>query len=167
MSDIKCKFCGAVNTTENERCFSCNALLPKRSNLSEKDKKSLENYIVSLDGMLKAAQDKADGKIIPIFVILAIIGVGSAIGFNQLFGDSNRRMFVVLTIVWSFILFITFGFFVGKYHNQSMAKEFKTKIRYEIKEYLSQMHYTEADFKTVASETLDEKSNLLRFLPEL
>lgn len=167
MSDIKCKYCGAVNTSDSERCFSCDAPLPKRSNLSEKDKQSLGNYIKRIDGMLKASQEKADGKLIPVFLILSAIGIASAMGFKYMFGENDRTMFVVITLVWSFALFIVFGFFVGKYHNQSMANEFKTKIKFEVKEYLTQMHFTEADFKTVASEVLDEKSNLLKFLPEL
>ncbi len=48
-----------------------------------------------------------------------------------------------------------------------MANEFKIKIRYEIKEYLNQMHFTEADFKTTSSETLKKEEALIKFLPDL
>ncbi len=52
---INCTFCGATNKDTNERCFSCNAPLPKRSQLSDKDKESLSNYINSINQMLKSS----------------------------------------------------------------------------------------------------------------
>ncbi len=167
MSDIKCKFCGAINKDTNERCFSCNAPLPKRSNLSEKDKKSLSNYIKSINNMLKTAQKKGDSKLIPIFLILSVLAIGSIIGLYFILFEINKILFITLSIIWGLVLFIVFGFFVGKYHNEYMKLEFKTKIKFEIREYLRQMHFSEADFKTVASETLDDEAPLLKFLPEI
>jgi len=167
MGKINCKFCGAANDDTNIRCHSCNALLPARSNLSEKDKESLSNYIKSLDLMLKSSQDKADGKIWSIFIVLAVIGILSVIGLKFWFGKESQGLFIIISVIWGFILFITFGAFVSKYHNQAVSNEFKTKIRFEIKEYLTQMSFTEADFKTVASETLTDKSLLIKYLPDL
>lgn len=167
MSSIKCKFCGAVNNANDERCFSCSAPLPKRSNLSEKDKESLTNYIKSVDDMLKAAQDKADKVITPAFILLAIAGIASTVGLYNFLAQNSTTLFVILAIVWAFVLFIVFGSFVTKYQNKAMLLEFNTKIKYEINEYLDQMHFTEADFKTVASEILNEKSNLIKFISYL
>lgn len=167
MGKINCKFCGASNDDTNVRCHSCDALLPARSNLSDKDKESLSNYIKSLDLMLKSSQDKADGKIWPAFFILATIGILSVIGLKLWLGKEHTGMIITLSIIWGVVLFIVFGGFVSKYHNQAVSNEFKTKIRFEIKEYLNQMSFTEADFKTVASEVLNDKSLLLKFLPEL
>lgn len=127
MGNINCKFCGAVNNDEHERCFSCNAPLPKRSNLSEKDKQSLANYIKSVDGMLKASQKKADGKIFPILILLSAIGIGSAIGFYFLFHEENNKLFITLSIIWGIVLFAGFGFYVLKFENQSLRLNLEQK----------------------------------------
>ncbi len=45
MNLIICKFCKSENDTESERCFSCNAPLPKVGIISEKTKEHLYNSL--------------------------------------------------------------------------------------------------------------------------
>jgi len=98
---------------------------------------------------------------------LSVIAIASIILIYFLFFKEHRSLFWWISVSWSFVLFFVFGFYVTLFQNKSMANEFKIKIRYEIKEYLNQMHFTEADFKTTSSETLKKEEALIKFLPDL
>jgi len=165
MSTIKCKFCEAENETDNERCFSCNAPLPKRSNIDGKDKENLNNYIQSVENMLNTAKKKDETKIIFAFFILTALWISLSILLYKLL--VNDRIFaIIIDIIMGFVFFIIFGLFIGHIENKAIEKEYNRKIKNDILEYLKEMHYEKIDFKTVASEVLKKDSHLYKFLDD-
>lgn len=165
-SQIKCRFCSTFNPESNEKCSSCGAPLSKRSNLSDKDRENLSNYIKSIDNFLNFSKAKADKKIGFYFIALSIIAVVSIILFYFAFFEKHQILFWLVSIIWPFILFIIFGFAVTTLENSSIKREFDTIIKFEINEYLKEMNYTNADFKTVATAVLNEKSQLIKFISD-
>ncbi len=165
MSTIKCKFCNADNETDRERCFSCNAPLPKRSNIQGKDKENLTNYIKSVESMLNAAKKRADSKIALFFLGIVIIwGAGTITLYNYYQGAI--LMLIVLSVVLALALFIIFGFFIGNFEDREIAKIYNAKIKKDILEYLTLMHYQGIDFKSVAAEVLEKEAKLFKFLDD-
>lgn len=164
---MKCKFCGADNKPEQERCFSCNAPLPKRSNLSETDRKGLENYVKSVENMLKTAKKKADGKTFLVFFLLSLVWMASSFLMYRVFGSTDLTMVVIFAVVFGLVLFIVFGASITIFENRAMEKVFNQKIKADIREYLKEMSYTPADFQNIAGETLEEKSPLNNFLADI
>ena len=165
-SQIKCRFCSTFNPESNEKCSSCGAPLSKRSNLSDKDKENLTNYIKSIDNSLNLSKAKADKKIGFYFIFLSVIAILSIIFFYFTFFEKHKLLFWIVSFSWSFILFVTFGLAVTTLENSSVKREFDTITKFEIKEYLKEMNYTTADFKTVATSILDEKSQLIKFISD-
>ena len=165
-SQIKCRFCSTLNAESNEKCSSCGAPLSKRSNLSDKDKENLSNYIKSIDNSLKLSKAKADKKIGFYFVVLSVLAIGSIVFFYFAFFEKHNLLFWIVSVSWSFILFVTFGLAVTTLENNSIKKEFDTITKFEIREYLKEMSYTTADFKTVATSVLNEKSQLIKFISD-
>ena len=163
---IKCKFCNAENESRNERCFSCSAPIPKRSNITEKDHKNLSNYINSVENMLKSAKKKADGKVFLIFIVSSIIWLATTFLIYYFFKD-DLKVVIIFGVVLGFVLFIGFGGFIGYFENKAMENIFDRKIKNDVREYLKAMHYTETDFKNVASEVIKEKSPLNKFLADI
>jgi len=165
MSTIKCKFCEADNETTNERCFSCNAPLPKRTVVDGKDKENLTNFIQSVENMLNTAKKKGDGKIAFFFISLSILWIFiSFFAYNSM--PDSKVMVIIMAIVLGFVLFITFGFLVGHFETKAITKEYNEKIKKDILEYLKEMNYEKIDFKTVASEVLKKESHLHKFLDD-
>ena len=163
---IKCKFCGADNEVSDERCFSCNAPLPKRSNLNEKDKQNLSNYINGIENMLKAAKKKIDGKLFIFFFAISVFWLTASFLMYYFFKD-NLILVIIFAVIFGFVLFVSFGGLISSLEEKAMETVFDRKIKNEIKEYLKAMHYTETDFKITASEVLKEKSPLNNFMADI
>ncbi len=163
---MKCKFCKADNTADAERCFSCNAPLPKRSNLNEQDQESLTNYIVSVENMLKKAKKNGNGKIALIFFVLSIVWFGASFYVYNSYSD-DTKIPIIFSIVLGIILFFLFGASISSFEKNAMEKAFDNKIKHDIREYLEAMHFTTTDFQIVAGEVLNEKSPLNNFLTDI
>ena len=155
MSDIKCKFCGTYNKDNRQKCSNCNAPLPKRSNLSKKDETALTNYIVSIEKTLSGAEDNADKKIIKVFVILSALWISLSISLYFLFGKNHVFLFILTVIIIAIILILLWGGLINRYQAEFIEKKFNETIKYEIKEYLEQLHFTEADFKITANKNIE------------
>lgn len=165
MSTIKCNFCQAENTTESDRCYSCNAPLPKRTTVQGKDKENLTNYILSVEKMLEEAKKKANSKVFLVFFLLSIFWLIISFVAYKFFSD-DKLMIIILAVVLGLVLFIVFGGFIISLENRAITKTYNEKIKNDIAEYLTVMHYNKIDFKIVASEVLKEKSNLIKFLDD-
>ncbi len=164
---MKCKYCGADNVNQEERCFSCNAPMPKRSNLSEQDKKGLSNYVKSVENMLKKAKKKADGKTFFVFFILSVIWMASSFLMYRSFIETDKILVIIFAVVSGLVLFIVFGASITIFENKAMESVFNTKIKPDVREYLQEMEYTAADFQNTAGEILEEKSPLNNFLADI
>ena len=162
---MKCKFCNAENNPEDKRCFSCDAPLPKRSELSEKDFNSLSNYISSVEKMLSTAKNKANGVIFIFFFLISAAWIAASIWGYLKFTD-DRVMIIIVAIIIGFVLFITFGAIVQLFESKAIKKKYDEKIKDDIEEYIQEMNFKKIDFKIVASEILKEKSPLLKFLDD-
>ncbi len=166
MAKVICKFCSAENEDTRERCFSCNAPLPKSSALSVEDEKSLENFIQSTEKSLLSAKSKADTVTFSLFFLIAIFWVIASFAAYRNFKD-ERVMVIVLSIVMGIVAFIFFGGLIGHFERKAMRKAFNEKILQTISEYLKATGYTSADFQYVCGKVLTEKSPLLSFLNEI
>ena len=160
---MKCKYCNAENLEGRERCFSCNAPLPKRSNLKGQDLESMKNYIKSVENMLITAQKNQDGKVALILVLLFVfwitIGVALLIWVNIHFIFS-----IIIFLVLGFVFFMIFGLNIDKIAYYAMKRAFNNRIKYDIKEYLKAMNFTVSDFETTAGKVLKDDSPLNNFL---
>jgi len=164
---MKCKYCGADNVNQEERCFSCNAPLPKRSNLSEQEKKGLSNYITSVENMLKKAKKKADGKTFFVFTLLSLVWMASSFLMYRSFAENDMKLVIIFAVIFGLVLFLVFGASITLFENKAMENVFNSKIKHDIREYLQEMKYTAADFQNVAGEVLKEKSPLNNFLADI
>ncbi len=163
---MKCKYCGANNVNEEKKCFSCNAPLSVRSNLTKKDEEGLSNYIKSVENMLKVAKKKADGQIFFVFFILAVIWMASSF-FMYKFMPDELTIVIIFAVVFGLVMFIVFGASIGIFENKAMENIFNSKIKNDIRDYLNELDYTTADFQNVAGSVLDEKSVLNNFLADI
>lgn len=164
---LNCKFCGAHNPESNQRCHSCNAPLEKFSKLTDEIKNGLSNYILSTEEILKADKEKANGRIIIAFVLLAIIDAIAITGFYYGLIAHHFLLFVLLSVLVTFVLFITLGFLVTKFENDILKHTFNKKTKNEILEYLEQTNISKVDFKNMAIAVLPRNGNLTKFLGEL
>lgn len=162
---IKCKYCKASNNEEANSCVNCGAFLPKRSDLNEKEKQILSNYIKSVEEMLKASKDIKDTPIFISFILLAFVLVAEVIALNHYTNMGGFMMFLV-TIVFAVFLFIIFGFIVVRVEDNAVNKAYNQRIKAEIEDYLTQMHFEKIDFKVVANEVLPKNASLYKFLDE-
>ncbi|OQY03596.1 MAG: hypothetical protein B6I20_04735 [Bacteroidetes bacterium 4572_117] len=166
MSIIICKFCKSENDAENERCFSCNAPLPKTSVLSEKAKEHLSNYINSIEKRLKAEMKKADMPLFISFMLITLIWIFvSFISYKSFPEDTT--IIVILAVVLGLGLFIAWGGLIKHFEHKAAEKAFDPKIKTEINAYLKEMNISGPSFKMLASEILSAKSSLLKFLDDL
>ncbi len=166
MSKVICKFCSAENDDEHERCFSCNAPLPKSDKLSETDEKSLENFISSTEKTILAAKARADSVTFLLFLLIAALWAVAFFAAYRSFPD-ERTMTVILGLIMGLVGFIVFGGLIGHFERKAMHKAFNQKVVKTIAEYLKATGYSETDFRYIAGKTLKEKSPLLDFLTEL
>lgn len=164
---LNCKFCGAHNPESNQRCHSCNAPLEKFSKINDEIKIGLSNYIQSVEEILKADKEKANGKIIIAFIILALIDVIAITGLYYGLVPSHFLLFVLLSVLITFILFITLGFLIIKFENEILKQIFNKKTKNEILEYLEQNNISKVDFKNMAVAVLPRNAFLIKFLVDL
>lgn len=162
---IKCKYCKAPNEENSTSCLNCGALMPKRANLSEKEKQNLTNYINSVEQMLKASKGKKDSPIIFCFILFALALISEIIVLNQFTNMSGFMIFIVSFLFGGF-LFVVFGFVVIKMEEKAVNNAYHQRIKSEIEEYLIQMHFEKIDFKIVANEVLPKNAFLYKFLDE-
>ncbi|MCF6366758.1 MAG: hypothetical protein L3J35_11205 [Bacteroidales bacterium] len=163
---MKCKYCQADNKEGRDRCFSCNAPLPKRSKLTDKDKESLKNYISSVENMLITAQSNEDGKVAMVLILTVLLWI--VIGVLMFIYLNIHFIFTILImLIIGFVFFMVFGLNMDKISYNAMKKEFHGKIKDDIKDYLKAMHFTISDFETVAGDFLKEDSPLNNFLTDL
>ncbi len=163
---MKCKYCFANNKKEEQRCFSCGAPLPFLSKLTKEESENLKQYIKSVENMLVKAERNQDGKVAMVLILTVllwiVIGVLMFIYLNIHFIFS-----IIILLVIGFVFFMVFGLNMDKIAYNAMKKEFNTKIKYDIKDYLKVMNFTTADFEAMTGTVLSEKSPLNNFLPDL
>ncbi len=163
---MKCKYCKADNSEGRDRCFSCNAPLPKRSNLKGQDLEAMKNYIKSVENMLNTAESNQDGKVALILIMMVVLWI--AIGVFMFTSVKIHFIFtIIIMLILGFVFFMVFGLNIEKVAYYAMKKAFHTKIKYDIKDYLKAMNFTISDFETTAGEILEDDSPLNNFLPEL
>lgn len=166
MAKIICKYCTAENDSVSERCFSCNAPLPKAANLSEKDRESLGNFILSNEKFLKAAKSRADLITFILFLLIFVVwGIISFLAYRHFTDD--RIMVIVMSAIMAIVFFLFFGGLIMHFERKAMQKEFNENLKSTIEEYLSTMNFTKSDYQGVAGEVLKEKSALLMFIGKL
>ncbi len=166
MSLIICKFCKSENNTESERCFSCNAPLPKINALSEKAKEHLSNYINSIEKRLKAEKKKADTPLFITFTLVLLVWIFSSFVSYKSFPD-DTGIIITFSIILGAGLFLAWGGSISYFEQKAIDKAFNPKIKDEIVEYLKEMKISELNFKITATETLPNKSLLTSLLDNI
>jgi len=163
---IICKFCKSENETSSERCFSCNAPLPKIGVLSEKTKEHVANYIKSIEKRLKSEKKKADTPLIISFILILLIWIFVSFISYKSFPD-DTSIIITFAIILGIGFFIAWGGLINYYEHKEVSKAFNAKIKTEIIEYLKEMNISKSSFNILVTEILNTKSLLTRFLDDL
>ena len=166
MNIIICKFCKSENEALNERCFSCNAPLPKVDILSEKAKEHLSNYINSIEKRLKAEKKKADTPLFITFALVLLVWIISSFISYKSFPD-DTGIIITFAIILGAGLFIAWGGSISYFEYKAISKAFNPKIKEEIIEYLQEMKISELSFKITSTEILPSKSLIIKFLDDI
>jgi len=166
MNLIICKFCKSENEVSSERCFSCNAPLPKIGVLSEKAKEHLANYIKSIEKRLKSEKKKADTPLFISFILILLIWIFVSFLSYKSFPD-DTSIIITFAIILGIGLFIAWGGSISYFEHKAVSKAFEPKIKGEIIEYLREMNISKLSFKMVATETLSAKPLLIKFLDDI
>jgi len=166
MNLIICKFCKSENNTDSERCFSCNAPLPKIAIISEKANEHLANYIKSIEKRLKAEKKKADTPLFITFALVLLIWIFVSFISYKSFPD-DTAIIITFAIILGLGLFIAWGGSINYFEHKAVSKAFDPKIKNEILEYLTEMNISKLSLKMVATETLSAKSLLIKFLDDI
>ena len=166
MSILKCRFCGADTKRSDSACPSCGAPLGRPSELKDEDIRKISAFLLSAEKALKAAKKKADWKIGLAFLCSAVLwGLASWYIYRSMRGEMLIGTGAI--ILTGFIIFITFGFFVGFFEQRAMDAVFEKKLRNDIREYLDLTGYTAADVTVAAGSALDEKAELNSYLADI
>ena len=163
---IICKFCKSENEASSERCFSCNAPLPKIGVLSEKTKEHVANYVISIEKRLKSEKKKADTPLFISFVLILLIWVFVSFISYKSFPD-DTSIIITFAIILGIGFFIAWGGLINYFERKEVSKAFNANIKAEIIEYLKEMSISKVNFNMLATKTLDAKSLLIKFLDNL
>lgn len=122
---------------------------------------------MSVEEILKAEKEKANGRIIVAFVILALTDAAAITGLYYGLILHHFLLFILLSVLITFILFIILGFLVTKFENDILRHTFNKKTKNEILDYLEQTNISKVDFKNMVVAVLPRNANLTKFLVEL
>lgn len=158
---MKCRNCGGSVDLTDAACSYCGQSLPV-SAMPEESRIILSDFLMSMEKILQANNNKYDPTIFIAFIML--IGFWGFATFRMTRFSGNPLFIGIASAVLGMFLFTSWGFVISYMRAKSHRFAYENQVRGEIEIFLNRTGMTWQDFRLASLKILNDDSALYKIL---